>query len=325
MKVIEIVNPGPSSSLVVGERPDPTPGSGEVVVRVRAAGVNRADLLQRAGKYPPPVGASDILGLEVSGVIESLGTGVSTWRVGDEVCALLAGGGYAERVVVPVGQLMKRPQRVGLLEAAAIPEAFITAYTNLVDEGRLRSGEKVLVHGGASGVGTAAIQVARSMGATVICTVGDDAKIARCTELGASLVINYKTTDFGQVISSLGEGGVDLILDIIGREYFDRNMSLLAPRGRLVCIASMSGAKVELDIAVLMRKRLSIIGSVLRSRSLEEKACLVAEFARSFLPLFDKGEVQPVIHSIASFADVENVHETLSRSGHIGKLLLTWR
>jgi putative PIG3 family NAD(P)H quinone oxidoreductase len=325
MKVIEIVNPGPANSLVISERPDPIPREGEVVARVRAAGVNRADLLQRAGKYPPPPEASDILGLEVSGVIESIGSGVSTWKIGDEVCALLAGGGYAERVAVPVGQLMKRPNRLSLVDSAAIPEAFITAYANLFAEGRLRSGEKVLIHGGASGVGTAAIQVARVRGASVSCTVGDDAKIARCVELGASSVINYKNADFGQKIPVWSSGGVDLILDIVGREYFERNLAVLAPRGRLVCIASMSGAKAELDIAVLMRKRLSIVGSVLRSRDLDEKARLVSEFTNSFFPLFETGELQPVVHTIMSFGEVENAHEMMRRSEHIGKILLEWR
>ena len=325
MKTIEIVDPGPSSSLIVGQRPDPIASAGEVVVRVRAAGVNRADLLQRAGKYPSPHGASEVLGLEVSGVIESLGAGVSNWRIGDEVCALLAGGGYAEKVAVPVGQLMKRPHRVGLVEAAAIPEAFITAHTNLVREGRLCQGERVLIHGGGSGVGTAALQIARILGAKVACTVGDDAKIDPCSALGAALVINYKTKDYSQEIQSWSPSGVDLILDIVGRDYFERNIAVLAPRGRLVCIASMSGAKAELDIAVLMRKRLSVIGSVLRSRTLDEKARIVTDFTQSLLPLFEKGELKPVVHSILSFADVESAHETMRRSKHVGKILLEWR
>lgn len=324
MKVIEIVNPGPGSSLVIGERPDPVAGVGEVVVRVRASGVNRADLLQRAGKYPPPAGGSDILGLEVSGVIESIGAEVSPWRVGDEVCALLAGGGYAEKVVVPMGQLLTRPKSVSLQDAAAIPEAFITAYTNLVVEGKLRSGESVLIHGGASGVGTAAIQVAHALGAKVACTVGDDAKLEKCAALGASCVVNYKKKDFGHEVPLWSAHGVDLILDIVGRDYFERNLAVLAPRGRLVCIAAMSGAKTELDISVIMRKRISIIGSVLRSRPVDEKARLVSEFTRSILPRFEKDELKPVVHLVTSFAQVEEAHEVMRRSGHIGKILLEW-
>jgi putative PIG3 family NAD(P)H quinone oxidoreductase len=324
MKVIEIVHPGSSSSLRIGERPDPFAGVGEVVVRVRSAGVNRADLLQRAGKYPPPPGVSDILGLEVSGVIESVGAHVSAWRVGDEVCALLAGGGYAEKVSVPAGQLMRRPQGVSLREAAAIPEAFVTAYANVVCAGELRSGDNVLIHGGAGGVGTAALQVARVCGATVMCTVGDDSKIPRCTELGAILVVNYKRDDFSQEVRSQNPDGVDLILDIVGREYFERNVALLASQGRLVCIACMSGAKVELDISMLMRKRISIVGSVLRSRSIEEKSRLVSEFAKSYLPLFEQGELKPVIHSIVNFAHVEEAHDVMRRSEHVGKIILEW-
>ena len=324
MKAIEIVNPGPQSSLVVRDIGEPTLSAGEVLVRVAAAGVNRADLLQRAGKYPPPPGASALLGLEVSGVVERIAPDVTSIRVGEEVCALLAGGGYAELVAVPAVQVFRRPQSVSLREAAAIPEAFITAYANLVGEGRLVAGDLALIHGGASGVGTAAIQVARALGARVACTVGDDAKIDRCRALGAELVMNYRKRDFASDIAGWSSTGVSLVLDIIGRDYFERNLSVLSSRGRLVCIASMSGSKVELDIGVLMRKRLSVIGSVLRSRSIAEKGELVREFSDTFLPLFESGVVTPIVDSVFPFDKVEDAHTLMRQSGHVGKILLSW-
>jgi putative PIG3 family NAD(P)H quinone oxidoreductase len=324
MRAIEIENPGPQSTLVTREVPDPTLSPGEVLIRVAAAGVNRADLLQRAGKYPPPPGSSELLGLEVSGIVERVTPGVTSLHVGDEVCALLSGGGYAELVAVPAVQVFRRPKSVSLRDAAAIPEAFITAYANLVGEGRLVAGETVLIHGGASGVGTAAIQVARAVGARVACTVGDDAKIKRCRSLGAELVINYKREDFASEVARWSGGGVSLILDIIGRDYFERNIAALAPQGRLVCIATMSGAKAELDISVVMRKRLSIIGSVLRSRSVPDKSELVRDFSERFAPLFDTGAMRPVVDSVFGFDRVEEAHELMRRSGHVGKILLTW-
>lgn len=324
MKAIEIVNPGPQSSLVLRDIVDPTLSAGEVLVRVVAAGVNRADLLQRAGKYPPPPGASALLGLEVSGVVERIAPDVNSIRVGEEVCALLAGGGYAELVAVPAVQVFRRPQSVSLREAAAIPEAFITAYANLVGEGRLAAGELALIHGGASGVGTAAIQIARALRVRVACTVGDDAKIDRCRALGAELVINYKERDFASDIAGWSSAGVSLVLDIIGRDYFERNLSVLSSHGRLVCIATMSGAKVELDIGVLMRKRLSVIGSVLRSRSIAEKGELVREFSDKFLPLFESRVVTPIVDSVFPFDKVEDAHTLMRQSGHVGKILLSW-
>jgi len=324
MRAIEIENPGPQSTLVTREVPDPTLSPGEVLIRVAVAGVNRADLLQRAGKYPPPPGSSELLGLEVSGIVERVTPGVTSLHVGDEVCALLSGGGYAELVAVPAVQVLRWPKFVSLQDAAAIPEAFITAYANLVGEGRLVAGETVLIHGGASGVGTAAIQVARAVGARVACTVGDDAKIERCRSLGAELVINYKREDFASEVARWSGGGVSLILDIIGRDYFERNIAALAPQGRLVCIATMSGAKAELDISVVMRKRLSIIGSVLRSRSVPDKSELVRDFSERFARLFDTGAMRPVVDSVFGFDRVEEAHELMRRSGHVGKILLTW-
>ncbi len=324
MKAIEIVNPGPQSSLEMRDVAEPTLSSGEVLIRVVAAGVNRADLLQRAGKYLPPAGASDLLGLEVSGTVERVAADVTTVRLGDEVCALLAGGGYAEIVAVPVGQVFPRPPSVSLRDAAAIPEAFITAYANLVGEGRLTAGGLVLIHGGASGVGTAAIQVARALGARVACTVGDDTKVDRCRSLGAELVINYKKQDFATEILKWSPDGVSLVLDIVGRDYFERNISVLAPRGRLVCIATMSGANADIDISVLMRKRLSVVGSVLRSRSVGEKSELVREFVERFAPLFEKSSILPIVNSVFPFEKVEDAHALMRQSGHVGKILLIW-
>jgi putative PIG3 family NAD(P)H quinone oxidoreductase len=302
----------------------PSIAAGEVLVRVIASGVNRADLLQRAGRYPPPPGASELLGLEVSGVVERVAMDVATVRVGDQVCALLSGGGYAEMVAVPAGQVFRRPYSVSLRDAAAIPEAFITAYANLIGEGRLTSGELVLIHGGASGVGTAAIQVARAVDARVACTVGDDAKIDRCRALGAEIAINYKKQDFASEILKWSPKGISVVLDMVGRDYFERNISVLAPRGRLVCIATMSGAKAEIDISVVMRNRLSVIGSVLRSRSIAEKSKLIRDFSERFVPLFENGSVAPIVDSVFPFERVEDAHALMRQSGHVGKILLTW-
>ena len=324
MKAIETLNPGPQSSLVVRNVVEPTLSTGEVLIHVAAVGINRADLLQRAGKYPPPPGASELLGLEVSGTVERVAADVTTVRIGEEVCALLSGGGYAEKVAVPAGQVFCRPRSVPLRDAAAIPEAFITAYANLVGEGRLTAGNLVLIHGGASGVGTAAIQVARALGARVACTVGDDAKIDRCRSLGAELVINYKKQDFASEILKWSPNGIAVVLDMVGRDYFERNIAVLAPRGRLVCIATMSGAKAEIDISVVMRKRLSVIGSVLRSRSVEEKSDLVRDFSERFVPLFESGSVSPIVDSVFPFEQVEDAHTLMRQSGHVGKILLTW-
>lgn len=324
MKAIEIQRPGPESLLAIKEMEEPIVAPGEVLIRVAAAGMNRADLLQRAGKYPPPPGASEVLGLEVSGVVSRVAPDVPAVRVGDEVCALLAGGGYAEVVAVPAGQVFLRPNTVALRDAAAIPEAFITAYTNLVHEGRLVTGDLVLIHGGASGVGTAAIQLARAFGARVACTVGDDAKIDCCRSLGAELVINYRRHDFAPEVMKWAPAGVSLVLDMVGREYFERNIEVLSLCGRLVCIATMSGAKAEIDISLVMRKRISVIGSVLRSRSIAEKSALVHDFSKRCVPLFESGAVSPIIDSVFPFEQIEQAHQLMQRSGHVGKILLTW-
>ena len=322
MKVVTVVNPGTTSTLVIEEGAEPACGSREVVIRVRAAGVNRADLLQRAGMYPPPPGASQILGLEVAGTIESMGRDVRGWSVGQSVCALLTGGGYAQKVAVPSEQLLPIPQGFSFVQAAAIPEAFLTAYTNLIVEGCLGHGERVLIHGGSSGVGTAAIQIAKRIGAHVACTVGSDKKAARCREFGADIAVNYKNDDFAAKILAWAPTGVNLVLDIIGKDYLEDNLKVLAPCGRLVCIATMSGSRGELSIATLMQKRLRIIGSVLRSRSVAEKAALIHGFREKFLPDFESRKLLPVVHEVFPLAEVARAHDVMRASEHVGKLVI---
>lgn len=322
MKAIVVNEQSSEKPLSLADVPEPLCDAGSVIVKVHAAGVNRADLMQRAGKYPPPEGASSILGLEVAGVIEAIGSDVSEWREGDKVCALLSGGGYAEKVSVPATHLMPLPDGGSLVQAAAIPEAFITAYTNLFVEGELRKGEVVLIHGGASGVGTAAIQLARRMGARVVCTVGTPEKAARCKALGADVTIVYRTEDFVSRLREWHSGGADVILDSIGKDYLGRNLEALARCGRLVQIATMSGAKAEVDLALLMRKRARIIGSVLRSRSHAEKAELIKGFREKFFKDLDAGVVRPVIDSVFALHDADKAHSLMQSSAHIGKIVL---
>jgi putative PIG3 family NAD(P)H quinone oxidoreductase len=259
----------------------------------------------------------------VAGIIEDVGEGVEEWKKGDRVCALLAGGGYAQHVVVPAGQVMHIPRALTFAEAAAIPEAFITAYANLFGEGNLQEGDRLLVHGGSSGVGTAAIQLAALAGARVGCTVGSDEKASRCRELGASFVVNYKEQDFERAVREWSPEGVDLILDIVGQEYFERNLALLARCGRLVEIATMSGARAEIDIALLMRKRARVIGSVLRSRSAAEKAGLVSGFVARFFHAFDTGDIKPIVDSIYPIDRADEAHARMKASVHIGKIVLS--
>lgn len=324
MRAVIVINQGPASLLELCKVSTPACKPHEVIIAVSAAGVNRADLLQRAGKYPPPPGASEILGLEVSGTVAEVGASVNRWRVGDRVCALLSGGGYAEKVAVNAEHLLPIPTTVTEVEAAAIPEAFLTAYTNLVVEGNLRSGESVLIHGGSSGVGTAAIQVARVSGARIACTVGGEEKASRCRALGAEAAINYKTSDFSKECQNLFPRGFDVILDMVGQEYFERNLGLLAPGGRLVSIASMSGAKASLDIGMLMKKRARVIGSVLRSRSDLEKASLIMSFEKELLAHFETRAIAPVVDRVYSFDKVADAHERMRSSAHVGKILLSW-
>lgn len=325
MKAIFVDEQSPSKALVAREVPDPVAGPGEVLIDVVAAGVNRADLLQRAGKYPPPPGASTILGLEVSGIVDSLGPGTEGFAIGDRVCALLSGGGYAERVAVSAAHTMRVPEKIPLETAAGIPEAFITALLNLCIEGEMKSGEQVLVHGGSSGVGTAAIQIARAWGARVACTVGNDEKARRCLELGAELAVNYRSEDFVAACREWSKAGVDLILDCVGGGYLARNLELLAPLGRIVLIASVGGAEGVLHIPTLMRKRARVIGSVLRSRSSEEKREIVERFSREVLPLLAIGEVQVVIDARYALAEAHKAHDRLEGSNHVGKVILQVR
>jgi putative PIG3 family NAD(P)H quinone oxidoreductase len=304
---------------------EPEPGPDEVVVEVAAAGVNRADLLQRQGFYPPPPGASEIMGLECSGRIVALGAGVTGWPAGTEVCALLAGGGYAERVVVPVGQLLPLPGGVDLVTAAALPEVGCTVWSNLVQRAALRAGESVLVHGGSSGIGTMAIQVAKALGAApVICTVGSAAKAERCRALGADVVVNYREEDFVQVSRNATDGrGVDVLLDIIGAQYLASNIELLAADGRLVVIGLQGGATAEIDLNALLRKRGALHATSLRARPLEQKATICRAVVNGLWPLIEAGQVRPVVHEVLPMTRAGAAHQLVAGSSHIGKVLLT--
>jgi putative PIG3 family NAD(P)H quinone oxidoreductase len=311
--------------LEVRELPDPKPGSSEVLIDVVAAGVNRADLLQRAGKYPPPPGASEVLGLEVSGTVSGVGALVTDLPIGTPVMALLSGGGYASRVVVDRGSVMRIPAGISVRDGAAIPEVFITAYTNLFVEGRLRQGEAVLVHGGGSGVGTAAIALAKAAGARIAITAGSDEKAKRCREqLGADLSINYRSENFVDRVAEWTEGnGVDVVIDIVGEKYFPQNIEVLKTGGRLVVLSTLSGVNGVLRLDRLMRRRLTVIGSVLRTRSLEEKTALVSSFAERFGSMLSTGALAPVIDSVFEWSDVERAHERIREYQNFGKILLT--
>jgi putative PIG3 family NAD(P)H quinone oxidoreductase len=324
MIAIAIAKPGGPEVLTPVEMPVPNPAAREVLIRVAAAGVNRPDLLQREGKYPPPPGASDIPGLEVSGIVASCGPGVERWHERDEVCALVSGGGYAEYCVVPEAQCLPIPQGVDLVSAAAMPETFFTVWTNVFDRGRLRAGESFLVHGGASGIGTTAIQMARAFDARVFATAGTDAKCAACERLGAERAINYKTEDFGAVLMSLTGGrGVDVILDMVGAPYFSRNIDVLALEGRLLQIAVLHGAKAEINLVRLLRQRLTISGSTLRSRTVEEKGAIAAAIEKSVWPLVAEGKVRPVVHAKFPLNQAAEAHRLMESGSHIGKIVLT--
>jgi putative PIG3 family NAD(P)H quinone oxidoreductase len=324
MRAVTMTGAGGVDVLGWGEVPDPQPAAGEVLVDVVASAVNRADLLQRQGFYPPPPGASDILGMECSGRITAVGQGVTGWAAGDEVCALLAGGGYAELVAVPVEQIMPIPSGVDLVTAAALPEAGCTVWSNLVVIGRLVEGEAVLVHGGASGIGTMAIQVADALGAsTVSCTVGSDEKATRCAELGADVVVNYNDQDFVEVVRKRTGRGADLILDIIGARYLARNLETLAPDGRLVVIGLQGGMTAEIDLGLLMRTRGSVHVTSLRGRPLAQKAALCRAVVEGLWPLIAAGRVRPVVGASYPMDRVADAHRLVEVSGHVGKVLLT--
>jgi len=323
MIAIEIREPGDPDVLVPVERPRPEPGTGEVLIKVAAAGVNRPDAMQRQGRYPPPPGASDIPGLEVAGTIAQLGPAVSGWREGDAVCALVSGGGYAEYCVAPAPQCLPVPRGVDPAAAAAIPETFFTVWTNVFERGRLAAGESLLVHGGSSGIGTTAIQLARARGSRVFATAGSAAKCAACEQLGAERAINYREADFVAVVRELTGGrGVDVILDMIGADYFARNLDALAVEGRLVEIATQRGTKAELVIPVIMQRRLTITGSTLRPRSVAEKGAIARAVHANVWPLLESGAVKPVVFQTFSLARAADAHRLLESSEHIGKLVL---
>lgn len=323
MKAIVITEPGGPEVLALHEVPDAVAGPGEVLVRVRATAVNRADLMQREGHYDPPPGASMYPGLECSGTIEALGAGVSDWAIGAEVCALLAGGGYAELVAVPVGQLLPVPAGVSLLEAAALPEVTCTVWSNVFMTAALQPGETLLVHGGSSGIGTMAIQLARELGARVAVTAGSADKLERCRLLGAALLVNYREQDFVDVVrTATGGHGADVILDNMGAKYLSRNVDALAANGRLVVIGLQGGTRAELDLGVLLRKRAAVIATSLRARPLAEKATIVAAVREHVWPLVASGAVRPVVHATLPLAEAGRAHQLLADSSHVGKVLL---
>ena len=320
MRAVEISEFGGPEVLKVTERPMPQPGNGEVVIKVAYAGVNRPDALQRAGAYAPPPTASDLPGLEASGVIIAVGQGVSDWAEGDEVCALLPGGGYAEYVLTPAAHCLPVPKGMGLKEAACLPETFFTVWSNVFSRGGLEAGERFLVHGGPSGIGTTAIQLANVFGARVFATAGSDDKCAACLELGAERAINYRDEDFVEVLRA--EGGANLILDMVGGPYIPRNIKALADDGRLVQIAFLSGPKVELNFAQIMTRRLTVTGSTLRPQSDLAKARIAAELHERVWPMLDAGRIAPVMDSEFPLEVASAAHSRMESSGHIGKIVL---
>jgi putative PIG3 family NAD(P)H quinone oxidoreductase len=321
MRAVVATEPGGPEVLEIRELPDPVAGPGEVLVRVAATAVNRADVLQRMGFYPPPPGASDIIGLECSGTVAALGDGVTGWAVGDEVCALLAGGGYASYVVVPAGQLMPVPDGVSLVEAAALPEVACTVWSNVFMLAGLEAGERFLVHGGAGGIGTCAIQIASALGAEVFTTAGSAEKLSLCTQLGADVGINYRDEDFVAVLKE--SGGADVILDNMGAKYLARNVDALATEGRLVIIGMQGGIKAELDIARLLGKRGTVHATSLRSRPTEDKALICADVVENVWPLVADGQVVPIIHATLPLEQVAEAHRLIDSGDHTGKILLT--
>jgi putative PIG3 family NAD(P)H quinone oxidoreductase len=323
MIAIEIREPGEPDVLVPVERPTPTPAAGEVLIRVAAAGVNRPDIFQRRGRYTPPPGASDIPGLEVSGTIEAVGPAVTQWGVGDAVCALVTGGGYAEYCAAPAPQCLPVPRGMDVATAAAIPETFFTVWTNVFERGRLKAGESLLVHGGSSGIGTTAIQLAKARGARVFATAGSAPKCTACEQLGAERCVNYRDADFVSTIQELTGGrGVDVVLDMVGGDYFARNLEVLALEGRLVEIATLHGVKAEVNIQAIMARRLTITGSLLRPRPVADKAAIASELRQHVWPLLEAGAVKPIVHTTFPLREAAAAHRMMESSVHIGKLLL---
>jgi putative PIG3 family NAD(P)H quinone oxidoreductase len=324
MKAITIPTPGEADTLVLNEVPAPELASGEVLVQVAASGVNRADLMQRQGFYPPPPGSSIYPGLEVSGTVSVIGGEVTGWTVGDQVCALLSGGGYAEQVAVPATQLLPVPRGVSLVDAAALPEVVSTVWSNLFMTANLQAGQTVLIHGGSSGIGTMAIQLARAVGARIAVTAATGDKLEACRELGAEILINYREQDFVEVLGEATHGcGADVILDNIGAKYLARNVSALAVNGQLVIIGLQGGVRAELDINTLLRKCAAVIATSLRGRSLSEKAAIVAAVREHVWPLIETGLVKPVVHRTFPLAQAADAHRELEAGTNIGKVLLT--
>lgn len=324
MKCIEISKPGPADVLVPTTRPCPVPKTGEILIKVAAAGINRPDVLQRAGAYPAPPGASDLPGLEVSGVVEAVGDDVAQWKAGDTVCALVAGGGYAEYVTADARHALPVPKGLSMVEAAALPETFFTVWHNVFERGALKAGEKFLVHGGASGIGTTAIQLAKALGAKVFATANGPAKCKACTDLGADRAIDYAAEDFVEVIKAeTGGKGVDVILDMVGGDYLPRNVKALAADGRLVNIAFLKGSTTEINFMSVMLKRLTLTGSTLRPQSDDAKARMADSLRNKVWPLIDQGRIRPVIHAQFPLDKAAEAHGLMESNTHIGKIVLT--
>ncbi len=323
MRAVEITQPGGPEVLVPTTRPVPQPAAGEVLIQVAVAGVNRPDVVQRQGLYPPPPGASDLPGLEVSGTIAALGDGVTGWQVGDKVCALLGGGGYAEYATAPAGQVLPVPDGLDMVQAAALPETIFTVWTNVVERAGLIAGESFLVHGGTSGIGTIAIQVAKALGATIFATAGGADKVEACRALGADHAIDYKTQDFVSVVKeATGGKGVNVVLDMVGGDYLPRNIDCLALEGRHVSIAFLRGPKAEVNLAPIMMKRLTLTGSTLRARTAAQKAALAATVREKVWPLVTGGQVRPVIAQTFPLDGAAGAHRLMESSTHIGKIML---
>ncbi len=324
MSVIDVKTPGGPEQLVLATRPLPRPGAGEVLVRVAAAGVNRPDVLQRRGAYPPPPGASDVLGLEIAGEIVALGEGVGGLAVGDRVTALLAGGGYAEYAVAAAPLCLAIPRGLSLVEAAAIPETFFTVWTNLFERGGCKAGDTVLIHGGTSGIGTVAIQLATAFGARVLATAGSESKARACERIGAARGIDYKTEDFVAVVAQATQNrGADVILDMVAGPYVARNLAAAAVEGRIVIIGLQGGERAEVDFGLVMRKRLTVTGSTLRPRTVAQKAAIAEGLRRQVWPLLDAGKVRPLVHATFPLAEAAAAHRLMESSAHVGKIVLT--
>ena len=323
MHAVVITEPGGPEVLRWTEVPDPVPGPGQVLIDVAASAVNRADMMQREGRYPPPKGAAPYPGLECSGTIAALGEGVTGWQPGDQVCALLAGGGYAEKVAVPAGQVLPAPKATTLIEAAALPETVCTVYANVFLGARLAKGETLLIHGGGSGIGTTAIQLGKHFGATVAVTARSQEKLDACERLGADILINYEEDDFAERLMKLTGGhGADVILDIIGAGYLSKNLAALAPDGRIANIGLQQGRRAELDFGALMAKRATIMSTTLRARPPEQKASIVAAVAASVWPLAETGALRPVVYRELPMAQADEAHRIMTASAHPGKIVL---